>query len=106
MHHSCSECRFLYQRDPGYFLGSTYVNYGFTSLTLTALYMILHFGYGWSNQQLAVPLLIYCVIVPLVLFRYARAWWLAMDSYLDTTGFQERRGAEVIHEEPEDKSPI
>ncbi len=93
MHHSCSQCGFVYQRDPGYFLGSTYINYGFTSLTLTVMYIVLHFGYGLSNQWLAVPLMAYCVIVPLVMFRYARAWWLAMDCFMDTTGFQEPRPA-------------
>lgn len=93
MHHGCGQCGFVYQRDPGYFLGSTYINYGFTSLTLTVLYIVLHFGYGLSNQLLAVPLVSYCVIVPLVMFRYARAWWLAMDCFMDTTGFQEPRPA-------------
>lgn len=92
MHERCSDCGFVYQRDPGYFLGSTYINYGFTSVTLTAIYMVLHFGYGWSNEVLVIPLMAYCIIVPLVMFRYARAWWLAMDSCLDTTGFQEPRG--------------
>ncbi len=55
MHHGCSQCGFVYQRDPGYFLGSTYINYGFTSLTLTVMYIVLHFGYGLSNQLLAAP---------------------------------------------------
>ncbi len=92
MHRHCPQCGFLYERDPGFFLGSTYLNYGFTSLSLTALYMILHFGYGWSNEVLAIPLLAWCAIVPLIVFRYARAWWLSMDSFLDSTGFQEPRG--------------
>ncbi|OYW13618.1 MAG: hypothetical protein B7Z55_16515 [Planctomycetales bacterium 12-60-4] len=93
MYPHCSECGFVYQRDPGYFLGSTYINYGFTSLTMTVLYVVLHFGYGLSNQVLAGPLLTYCTVVPLIMFRYARAWWLAMDSFMDTTGFQEPRAA-------------
>ena len=91
MHPRCPSCGFVYERDPGFFLGSAYVNYGFTALSLTALYMVLHFGYGLSNEVLALPLLVYVTVVPLVMFRYARAWWLAMDSYLDTTGFQEPR---------------
>ncbi len=100
MHRACTGCGFVYERDPGFFLGSTYLNYGFTSLTLTALYMGLHFGLGWSNEALAGPLLAYCVIVPLILFRYARAWWLAMDSCLDTTGMQELRPPTVEPEPP------
>ncbi|MDP1797377.1 MAG: hypothetical protein Q8K78_07845, partial [Planctomycetaceae bacterium] len=66
------------------FLGSTYMNYGFTTLSLTALYMGLHYGLGISNAVLAPILLTYCVVVPLIVFRYARAWWLAMDCFFDT----------------------
>lgn len=84
MHPRCSHCGFLFERAPGYFLGSTYLNYGFTCVTLTALYMGLHYGAELSNQVLTVPLLIYCTVVPLLLFRYARAWWLAMDCCFDT----------------------
>jgi len=84
MHHHCDHCGFVFEREPGFFLGSTYLNYGFTTLTLMALYMGLHFGLDISNTVLAVPLLLYCVVVPLVMFRYARAWWLAMDSIFDT----------------------
>lgn len=84
MHHHCDHCGLVFERGPGFFLGSTYVNYGFTTLSLTALYMLLHFGLDISNAVLAVPLLIYCVVVPLILFRYARAWWLALDCLFDT----------------------
>lgn len=83
MHHHCPQCSLVYERAPGFFLGSAYLNYGFTVLSLTALYMGLHYGLDFSNRQLAAPLGCYCVIVPLALFRYARAWWLAMDCYFD-----------------------
>jgi uncharacterized protein (DUF983 family) len=85
----CQNCGFVFERGPGYFLGSTYLNYGFTCVTLTALYMGLHYGAELSNEVLTGPLLLYCVVTPLVLFRYSRAWGLAMDCCLDTTGAEE-----------------
>lgn len=100
MAHHCPECGFVFERAPGYFLGSAYLNYGFMALTLTAMYMGLHFGLGYSNDVLAIPLGLYCVVMPLILFRYARAWWLAMDCYLDATGMKEGRPAEPPYEEP------
>lgn len=105
MHPICSHCKLRYERAPGYFLGSTYVNYGFVALTLTALYMGLHFGAEIDNQWLTGPLIAYCVIVPLILFRHARAWWLAMDCYFDPTSFAESedymvRGGEHDREAP------
>lgn len=86
---TCSDCGLRYERAPGYFLGSAYINYGFMAMTLTAMYMGLHFGAGISNQVLAGPLIAYSIIVPLILFRYARAWWLAMDCYFDPASFAE-----------------
>ncbi|MFG0335730.1 MAG: DUF983 domain-containing protein [Maioricimonas sp. JB049] len=79
----CSECNLKYERAPGYFLGSTYINYGITAAILTVLYMTLHFGAGISNRHLALPLGIFCVLFPLFTFRYARALWLAMDCHFD-----------------------
>jgi hypothetical protein len=100
MQDQCPQCQLRYERAPGYFLGSAYVNYGFIALTMTVMYMVFHFGMQISNQVLAGPLIAYCVIVPLVLFRYARSWWLAMDCYFDPTSFAESedplvRGAET-----------
>ena len=87
MYDRCPGCSLKYERAPGYFLGSTYVNYGFMALTTTAMYMGLHYGAEFSNDVLAIPLSIYCIVMPIILFRYARSWWLAMDCYCDPIGF-------------------
>jgi uncharacterized protein (DUF983 family) len=87
MNERCPACSLKYERAPGYFLGSTYVNYGFMALTMTGMYMALHFGAGISNEVLTAPLLVYCVVMPIILFRYARAWWLTMDCFCDPSSF-------------------
>ena len=87
MHERCPHCSLKYERAPGYFLGSTYINYGFMAITTMSAYFALHYGAGFSNEQLTIPLLAYCIVMPLILFRYARAWWLAIDSLCDPTGF-------------------
>ena len=79
----CSECGLKYERAPGYFLGSSYINYGLTAVALTVLYVILHFGFEWSNRELTFPLVGFCVLFPLVSFRHARALWLALDCHFD-----------------------
>lgn len=86
MHHHCSECGFVYERAPGYFLGSAYINYGITVVSLTVLYVTLHFGFELSNQVVTAPLVLYFVCLPLFMFRFARSLWLAMDCYYDTEG--------------------
>ncbi len=85
MNKQCSGCGLVYEREPGYFLGSTYVNYGCTASTMTAAYMGLHFGLGYSNQIVGPPLLIYTIAFPVFFHRYARSLWLALDCYFDHT---------------------
>lgn len=97
MYERCPHCSLKYERAPGYFLGSTYINYGFICITMTTMYIGLHYGMEFSNETLTVPLLTYCIVVPIILFRYARAWWLAMDCYCDPVGFG-------MHEDP-DQNP-
>lgn len=89
MHPRCPQCGLRFERGPGYFLGSAYVNYGITTLILTISYFALHFGAGWSNTQLAPALGAFCVIFPLFFFRYARSFWMGLDYWFDPTGFVE-----------------
>ncbi len=86
MNPRCDACGFVYERAPGYFLGSTYLNYGFTVLSLTALYMMLHFGFDLSNRAVTPWLVAYFLTVPLLFFRYARSLWLALDCFYDAEG--------------------
>ena len=57
------------------------------AITTTSMYIGLHYGAELSNEVLAIPLLVYCVVMPIILFRHARAWWLTMDCYCDPIGF-------------------
>lgn len=86
----CGECRLRFERAPGYFLGSTYINYGLTAAILTVAYMLLHFGFGIANRQLVWPLTVFCVLFPLASFRYARSLWLALDCYFDQSVLMDR----------------
>jgi hypothetical protein len=79
----CSHCQFRLERSGGYYLGSSYINYGLTAVSLLAAYLVLHFRLGCSNRQLAPWLAGYCVLFPLWAFRYARALWLAIDCHFD-----------------------
>lgn len=85
----CAHCGLTYERAPGYFLGSAYINYALTAVLLTVMYMLLHFGLGWSNHALAWPLGAFCVLFPLVTFRFARALWLALDCHFDKSVLEE-----------------
>lgn len=83
MNTACPNCNLRYERAPGYFLGSTYVNYAFTALITTITFVALRFGWGIPGGQLLWPLLIFCFGFPVLFFRHARALWLGMDIVFD-----------------------
>ena len=89
MNQKCSDCEFSFERSPGYFLGSAYINYGITALTTTVSYVVLHFGFGCTNEQLLPGLVAFILIFPLVFFRFARSLWLSLDCYFDRMGATE-----------------
>lgn len=83
MYPHCDHCGRTYQREPGYFLGSIYFNYGLTALIVTAVFFGLFLGAGVSADVLLWPLAAFCVVFPLWFFRYARSLWLGFDEYFD-----------------------
>lgn len=83
MNSHCSKCDFKFEREPGYFLGAIYVNYGLTTLVTGVWYTVAAFGYGVDPDVLIWPLASFCLAFPLWFFRYARSLWLGMDYYFD-----------------------
>jgi hypothetical protein len=82
MYPTCSECGLNYEREPGFYLGSIYVNYGLTALVTTILYLV-GFSYGINDQVLLATLAVFCALFPMLIFRHARAVWLAFDQFWD-----------------------
>lgn len=79
----CSHCGLKYEREPGYFLGSIYINYGLTAVLSAIIYIVGRFRLHISNTLLLSVLVGFCIVFPILIFRYARAWWLAMDLSFD-----------------------
>jgi uncharacterized protein (DUF983 family) len=79
----CPECGFVYERDPGYFLGSIYLNYGLTALLVTFGYLGLWLGDVLPQEQIFWLVLAFSVLFPILFFRWARSLWMAFDHALD-----------------------
>lgn len=79
----CSACGMKFERGPGYYLGSTYFNYGVTAMLTTVMFLFGRLYLGIRGDVLLPPLAVFTIIFPLLLFRHARAWWLAMDCHFD-----------------------
>jgi hypothetical protein len=83
MHPSCDACGLVFERGPGYWLGSIYVNYGLTALIVTVAYLVLWFNQAASPEALLVGLTTFAILFPLWFFRYARSLWLGFDHLVD-----------------------
>jgi uncharacterized protein (DUF983 family) len=79
----CSSCGADLKREPGFYLGSIYYNYGLTSLIVAIAYPLLLFSGTMSNDALLYSSLAFVVIFPLWFFRYARSLWLGFDQLWD-----------------------
>ena len=80
MYEACPHCGFSYEREPGFYLGSIYMNYGATVILTGALYALLVLGLGLSNETTLAVCLAAAVLCPILFFRHARSFLLALDS--------------------------
>ena len=83
MAESCPACGLKYEREPGYFLGSIYINYGLTAILVVILYFSLYFGEVLPSRQLLWIMLAFSVLFPIWFFRYARSLWVGLDQFWD-----------------------
>ena len=80
MEDDCSHCGLDFKREPGFYLGSIYINYGITALGTGGLYLLLVHGLGISPEKALAACLAVAVLFPVWFFRYARSFLLAIDA--------------------------
>lgn len=86
MHEGCGHCGLSYAREPGFYLGSIYLNYGATVILTGGLYALLVLAAGWSHQATLAVCLAMAVVFPVWFFRHARSFLLAMDCAVNRGG--------------------
>lgn len=79
MHDACAGCGATFAREPGFYLGSIYLNYGVTVVVTGALYAVLAGGFGVSPETALAACLVVAVMLPVAFFRHARSLLLAID---------------------------
>jgi uncharacterized protein (DUF983 family) len=90
MHKSCEACGKSFEREPGFFLGSIYFNYGLTALIVAIAYPVLLFYYELPETPLLIIAGAFTVLFPMLFFRHARSLWLGFDQFADPREQYER----------------
>lgn len=89
MHENCPQCGVKFEREPGFFLGSIYINYGITAVVTSALYMTLMFSKWRSDiEQMGVTVAV-AILLPILLHRHARSLWAGFDQWRDPQAGEE-----------------
>ncbi len=83
MRKRCVVCEFSFEREPGYYLGSIYINYLLTAVLVTAGYFGLYFSEIVEPNTALWICAAFCVLFPIWFFRYARSLWLGFDCFVD-----------------------
>ena len=83
MHAECKECSLKLEREPGFYLGAIYFNYGLTAAMATAVFITGSLVGRVDRRHLLWATLALVVVFPLCFFRYARSLWLGFDEYMD-----------------------
>lgn len=86
MHDGCDGCGLSFAREPGFYLGSIYLNYAATAIGTGVLYALLVLGLGWSHEAALAICLAVAVAFPIWFFRHARSFLLAMDCAVNRGG--------------------
>ena len=79
----CSACRLTFEREPGYFVGAIYLNYGATALVMIPGYFALDAWLGLGTEAQLVLWGAFAVTFPLWFFRYSKSLWLSLDYLVD-----------------------
>jgi|688.fasta_scaffold203024_2 uncharacterized protein (DUF983 family) len=79
MHEACLACSASFLREQGFYLGSIYINYGMTVIVTGALYALLVLVAGTSHETALAACLAVAVAFPILFFRHARSFLLALD---------------------------
>ena len=98
MNDTCDDCALKYERAPGYFLGSIYINYAITAMTMSFSYILFHIVLGYENREVLPPVIAFCLLFPVIFVRYARSFWIGLDCFFDPDSFG--RDAAVAEDHP------
>ena len=78
----CEKCGLVFEKEPGYFVGAIYLNYGATVGISVAGFFALDL---WLGASLRTQLLLwgaFCIAFPFFFYSFSCSLWLNVDHYI------------------------
>lgn len=82
-----------FEREPGFYLGAIYFNYGITAIVVAVAYPVLTLTQTLGSQTALAVCMAFVLVFPILFFRHARSLWLAFDQFIDPQPPTEGRDA-------------
>jgi uncharacterized protein (DUF983 family) len=85
MYDRCSQCGWVFEREPGYWTGAMAVNLVISELIITSLAIPLAVVLATSHQPVLLPVAIglgISILLPFLLYRHAKSLWMSVDFML------------------------
>jgi hypothetical protein len=83
MRAACAVCHLRFEREPGYFIGAIYINYGVTVLLALAGFQILDMTLDPTLTQQLLLWVAFASLFPLFFYRYSKSLWLCVDCWIN-----------------------
>lgn len=75
----CPHCHFKFEKEPGYFFGAMYVNYGLTVAQSIATYVIAQFFFEETFDLRVIPIIgVVIIVMSPFNIRLSRLLWIYM----------------------------
>jgi uncharacterized protein (DUF983 family) len=82
--HHCPECRALFKREEGFFVGAILANVITTELIILAVCMFSLLVLGADYEMVLIVLFLVAVTFPLLFFHHSWSLWLAFDYLIES----------------------
>lgn len=76
MHHNCPVCKQDYEKEPGFYQGAMYVNYGLTVAAGVGWFILIYVLYGFDPVIYTISFSILLLILLPWMFRMGRLVWI------------------------------
>jgi uncharacterized protein (DUF983 family) len=79
----CTICHLHFEREPGYFVGAIYINYGVTVVLALVGFQTFEIFFEPTLTQQLVLWIVFATLFPLFFYRYSKSLWLSMDCWIN-----------------------